>query len=100
MLVLAAVLPLRAVAAVTIGFCPADHQGAAVEVHAAHDHGAHGQPAKHHCGTCAEHCSSAAFAPSAAQPVIGMAITESSAPRAEPVAPAFISDQLDRPPLA
>lgn len=99
-LILAAVLPLRAVAAVTIGFCAAGHQDAAVEAHAAHDHGAHGQPAKPDCSTCAEHCSSAAFAPSPAQPVTGMAITESSAPLAEPVAPAFISEQLDRPPLA
>ena len=99
-LVLVAMMPVRAMAAVTIGACAADHQVAAVDAHAAHDHGAHGQPVKPDCSNCVEHCSGATFAPSAAQPVTGIAITESSAPLAERAAPAFISEQLDRPPLA
>lgn len=99
-LLLAVLLPLRAVAAVTIGHCATGQQDTAVEAHVGHAHDGHGLPAKPDCSVCVEHCSSAAFAPSAAQPVTGITVTESSAPLAAPAAPAFISDQLDRPPLA
>lgn len=102
-LLLAVLLPMRALAAVTIGYCAAGHQEAAVEAHAGHHHGDHGQPAKPAtptCGTCVEHCSNAAVAPSAAQAVAAPAVVQDRIFLAERVAPAFIPDQLDRPPLA
>lgn len=103
-LLLAALLPLRAVAAVTIGFCAAGHQDQAVQAHAGHaHHDGDEQPAdssKPSCSNCAAHCSGAAFAPSAVAAVEAARITEIRISLAERVAPAFISDQLDRPPLA
>lgn len=128
-LVLAALLPLRAVAGVVIGYCANSHheqpaaghvaQGsheahsgqAAHGAHAGHDHhsaGAQhavdGQPAKpatQTCSICAEHCSSAAFAPgSASQAVAAPAAAEASASDDARAAPPFFPDHLDRPPLA
>jgi hypothetical protein len=105
-MLLAALLPLRAVAAVTTGFCGAAHHDAATQAHAHHGHGAehhHGhdsRPAKPACNMCVEHCSSAALAPSGDRTAL---VTISPAARflhAERVAPAFVPDQLDRPPLA
>ncbi len=109
LLLLVATLPLRAVAAVTIGYCAAGDQDMAVAAHgdqghSADSHARHAdgdQPATPSCSTCVEHCSSAAFAPSAVQAVDAPAvIAQDRIFLAERVAPAFISDQLDRPPLA
>lgn len=97
-LLLALLLPLRAVAAVTMGLCAMGQQ----EAPAAHQ-GCDEQPAKSApstCNLCVEHCSSAVFALCAPQSATGNAVTESSLPLAERVAPAFVPDQLDRPPLA
>lgn len=128
-LVLAALLPLRAVAGVVIGYCVGGHQEQPVAAQLAHGahathgdhagHGAHaghdqhaasatqgndGQPAKPAtptCSICAEHCSSAAFAPgSAPQAVAVPAAAEASPSDDVRAAPAFFPDQLDRPPLA
>src|SRR5512134_630343 len=128
-LVLAALLPLRAVAGVVIGYCANGHHeqpaaghvaqgshdahggGAAHATHTGHDHhspGAQhaddGQPAKpatQTCSICAEHCSSAAFAPGGASQVVAApAATEASASEDARAAPPFFPDQLDRPPLA
>ena len=108
---LAALLPLRAVAAVTIGYCAAGHQDMAVAVHGDHGHGAeshaqHGgdeqpaKPATPSCSICVEHCSGAAFAPSANQAMNASAVARDPILLAERPAPAFFPDQLDRPPLA
>jgi len=110
-LLLVALLPLRAMAAVTMGFCAAGHQDMVVAAHGDHGQGAgshahHGggdqraKPATPSCSICVEHCSSAAFAPSADQAVSAPAVAQDPIFLAERVAPAFIPDQLDRPPLA
>jgi len=110
-LLLVALLPLRAMAAVTMGFCAAGHQDMAVAAHGEHGqgtgshshHGGGDQPAKPttpSCSICVEHCSSAAFAPSADRAVSASAVAQDPIFLAERVAPAFFPDQLDRPPLA
>ncbi|MDH4093370.1 MAG: hypothetical protein OEV81_01125 [Betaproteobacteria bacterium] len=111
-LTLMALMPLRAVAGATIGFCPSGHEDMAVAAQAtghAHDAGQHAhhghgegapsQPADSSCNICVEHCSSAAFAPAmdaalAAQPVAGESIDA-----ATPGTAVFFPDRLDRPPL-
>jgi len=110
-LFLAFLLPLRAVAAVTISYCAGEHQNMAVAAHGDNGYGA-GSHARHggddspassdtqRCSICAEHCSSAAFAPSAGQAVDAPPVAHDRIMHAERVAPAFFVDQLDRPPLA
>jgi hypothetical protein len=108
-LALLVVLPLRAVAGVTIGFCVSGHNnGMAAVAQASHGqhadvrHGDEGpvQPMQSICNICAEHCSSAAFAlpaePAADAWVSGRARTV----HAEHGSPLHVPDQLDRPPLA
>jgi hypothetical protein len=109
-LFLVALLPMRAMAAVTIGFCPSGHQDMAISAPAAHAHDAgehaqHGddsstQPAESTCNVCAEHCSSAAFAPSVEGAIATPPIAQDRTHLAERNAAAGIPDQLDRPPLA
>jgi len=110
-LFLAVLLPLRALAAVTIGYCAAGQQDMTVAAHGDHGqdarshahHGGDDQPAKPatpSCSICVEHCSNAAVAPSAAQAVVSPAVVQDRIFLVERVAPAFIPDQLDRPPLA
>jgi hypothetical protein len=110
-LVLVAVLPLRAVAGVTIGFCASGHKGmevAAQAAHHGHEAGGHAhagdkaptQPLESSCNICAEHCSSAAFAIPAATDVDVRPVGPDRTLLAERNAPAFFPDQLDRPPLA
>lgn len=108
-LVLVAVLPLRAVASVTIGFCATGHHGeaahASAPAHGAEAHGHHGdappaKPVESSCNICAEHCSSATFA----IPVVPVtearpASTDRTA-LAEHFSPLHVPSQLDRPPLA
>lgn len=111
-LLLAALLPLRAVAAVTIGYCAAGHKDIATAAHgnqghSADSHARHAggdqpaKPATPTCSICVEHCSSAAVAPPAAsQSVDAPDVAQDRIFLAERVAPAFFPDQLDRPPLA
>jgi len=103
---LMALMPLRAVVGITIGFCASGHQDMAVSAHAAHgehaqhEHGAPAKPVESSCNICSEHCSSAAFAPSA-ESAVGVrpnGIDQTSF--AERNAPAFVPEQPDRPPLA
>jgi hypothetical protein len=100
-LVLLALLPLRAVAAVTIGLCAMDQKQ---EVASAHHGCEEERPAQTQksssCSICVEHCSSAAFVLPAVQSVAGQAMSEAGVPLAERVAPAFFPEHLDRPPLA
>ncbi len=99
-----AVVPIRALATVTTGFCEMDlASSAGVE----DDHGgAHGDdPASHGngphdgCTACAEHCASGALVSVSALPLPPLC----GAPRissVEPVAGGFIPEHLDPPPLA
>lgn len=110
LLLLVALIPMRAMAAVTIGFCSSGHQDMAISAPAAHGHDAgkhahHGddsstQPAESTCNVCAEHCSSAAFAPSVEGAMVVRPVGRDRTQFAERSAPAVIPDQLDRPPLA
>jgi len=109
-LILAFLLPLRAVAAVTIGYCAAGHQDMVVAAHGDHGQGAgshaqHGddqpaKPATPSCSICVEHCSGAAFAPSVSRAMHVPAVTQDRVYLAARAAPAFFPEQLDRPPLA
>lgn len=110
-LVLVALLPLRAVAGVTIGFCASGHQDMAASAHGAghaHDTGEHAhhgddspvQPVKASCNVCAEHCSSAAFATSADPALEAQPAARDRTLFIVRSAPAFVPDRLDRPPLA
>jgi hypothetical protein len=110
-LLLVALVPVRAVAGVTIGFCASGHHGMRVAAqggshHGMGDHAApHGnehpaQPVKASCSICVEHCSSAAFAPAMAPAVIALPAVQDRILLAERVAPAFFPSHPDRPPLA
>jgi len=106
------VLPTRAVAAVTIGFCASGHKDMAVQAeHAGHGAGAgshtsHSVPADEQppfsrsCNICAEHCSSAAFA-TASESTAGVQPSGNNQTfLAVRNPPPFVPDQPDRPPLA
>lgn len=103
-LVLVAVLPLRAVASVTTGFCASGHK----DIAAAHASGqryqsdAHApiQPVKATCNICAEHCSSAAFAIPAEPAVDAWVGGQDRTVLAEHGSALHVPDRLDRPPLA
>lgn len=104
--ILVALMPLRAVAGITIGFCASGHQDMAVAAHASHGehaqhgHGAPAKPVESSCNICAEHCSSAAFA-TPAEPAAGFPLAvRDRTTFAQRHAPAFFPDQIDRPPLA
>jgi len=110
-LVLVALTPLRAMAAVTIGFCATGHDHSGVAAHGSHAHDAAGHerhgtdhpPAKNDatsCSSCVEHCSGAAFAPSADRAPGVPAVARDRTILAERAAPAFLTDPIDRPPLA
>lgn len=108
-LALLALLPLRAVAAVTIGFCAVADQDAAMQVEAGHAHGS-----RHHqgpepeaktdgsagCNICAEHCTSGSFV----VPVVLTALPGSAGsepiPHGERLAAGFVPEHLEPPPLA
>lgn len=104
--VLMAVMPLRAVAGITIGFCASGHQDRAVSAHAAHgeyaqhEHGTPAKPVESSCNICAEHCSSAAFATPAEPAADVHSAVRDRTTFAARLAPAYFPDQLDRPPLA
>lgn len=106
MVILVALMPLRALAGVTVGFCAAGHQDMAVTGHAVPGERAHQghdsppQPVKSSCNICAEHCSGAAFAPAGDVAVDARPIGQGRARFAERHTLAFFPDQLDRPPLA
>ena len=94
---LVALMPLRALATVTVGFCAMHHHGAAVADHD-HDGAPHGA-GNDHCDSCVEHCASASVVVAADLP---------SPPTAgahrivtpERCAVGFVADPLDPPPLA
>lgn len=103
---LLAVMPLRGLAAATVGFCALGHQETG-QASAAHDHGSgheHGQtpqPATQpDCNICAEHCTSGSFVvPASADSLLVPGMT-APAVGGETFAAGFVPDHLDPPPLA
>lgn len=105
---LLAVMPLRALAAVTVGFCAMGHQERAVQAVDVHehdaDHGEHGHAPRPDgapdCSTCVEHCSSASFAVPAPLETLLSVQRSARIVLGEPFAAGFVPDHLDPPPLA
>jgi hypothetical protein len=102
-LLMLALLPVRALAAVTIGFCVMHHHGAAaptVEHGASHDHdgvphdGSHGQ-----CNACVGHCASSSAVASSELP-LPAAVRAQRIAAGERFVAGYVPDQLDPPPLA
>ena len=100
-----ALLPVRAMAAVT-GFCAFAHEHGAAATEAAHAHDVHGKDApksshgKSPCSSCVEHCSSAAFAPAVTAAVFARPSSSEPFLLHERSVAGFIADHLDPPPLA
>ena len=97
LLLLVALMPLRALATVTVGFCAMhDHGAASVD----HDHDGAPHGASHdQCDSCVEHCASASVVaavdlPSAAPAGSHRIVTP------EHFAAGFVPDPLDPPPLS
>ncbi len=106
LVVMAVLVPVRALATVTTGFCALAHGHGPAALDAmpsdhAHDpDNAQHSPDSKNCGSCGEHCSSAAFVASfvAATPVAA-ASGERCSLHVRSFA-GFVPDQLDPPPLA
>ena len=102
-LAMLALVPLRALAAVTMGVCALADKGAGTHVHAMHAHEDHApsqDQSKSPCNLCAEHCGSAAFAvPAAVSPLAVIAGVQPAAPR-HLVPPGLMPEELDQPPIA
>ena len=106
-LTLLALLPLRALAAVTIGFCAAAHPGVTEQVQAEHDHAAHphggeipDSDANADCNACAEHCTSASVLLPTLPATLAGAFSAERVGMAEYFAAGHVPEHLDRPPLA
>ena len=102
-----ALVPLRAVAAVTVGFCAmsqhASVQADAATIHvASHEHDSplhpHGDANQDRCNACAEHCASASVVTSDELPLPSPAGADCVA-RGVEFAGGFVPDHLDPPPL-
>jgi hypothetical protein len=111
-------LPLRSLAALTIGFCAGGHQGAAAspssghaqDATAAHAHEHETQTSAHQeqtpvdertqCNVCAEHCASTMLSPlfDAARAAVPPGAARIDHRSASPLN--FIPPQPERPPLA
>jgi hypothetical protein len=103
-LLLLAVMPIRALAAVTVGFCAMGQDEAPAQAHA--DHGAtqHEEPAEPKgeadCSVCVEHCSSVSFAVPAPLETLVSVQRSGRIVLGERFAAGFVPDHLDPPPLA
>lgn len=104
-LLLVAILPIRAVAAAMPSFCAGGHVQAELQ---AHDHGAtqyyenEGSTGElnHDCGFCAKHCHGASFVLASDRPSVFVRPTIDAVPFDAWRAAGFVPDHLDRPPLA
>jgi hypothetical protein len=104
-----ALVPLRGIAAVTVGICAVGEHGAWAQVHADDGHGTHDDPSgpesgsddnPAECGVCAEHCAGASFViESAPASLADWARAERSLP-GERFAAGHVPEHLDPPPLA
>jgi hypothetical protein len=106
---LLAIVPLRGLAAVTVGFCAMGHKDAASHAHAQPAHDDHGHHAADHapdtgsspdCNVCAEHCNSASFAVPAPFDALVAAVHSGRIALGAVFAAGFVPDHLDPPPLA
>lgn len=104
-LALVALLPLRALAAVTTGFCAVKHPGAA-QAQVDHDHAAqpHSEASDSDrngdCNACVEHCTGASvLLPTPTATLAGAFGTERAAQPAY-FAAGHVPEHLDPPPLA
>lgn len=104
-----ALVPLRTLAAVAIGFCPLGHQDSTVQAAIGHEHTAshhHGQAPELQsdghatCDVCVDHCSSGSFAPSAHRVSFIPAYSGGCIFSGERLHVDFVADILSRPPLA
>jgi cytochrome c1 len=105
LLLMLALLPVRALVAVTTGFCAFAHpQGSSAPAEHAGDSHHDGSPAHDRgdtsCSSCVEHCSSAAFAPLDTPPALTQAPAGEHLQLYQPSVASFIPDPLDPPPLA
>lgn len=106
LLALLALLPLRGLAAVTIGFCAVAHAGATVQAQADHDHAVHPHGGETpdsdlnaDCNACAEHCTSASVLLALPATLAGTFGAERVV-MAEYFAAGHVPEHLDPPPLA
>lgn len=108
LVLLLAIVPLRGLAAVTVGFCAMGHKDSS-HTHAqpAHDDHGHHAPSdapdpgsSTDCNVCAEHCNSASFAVPAPFDSLVAAIRSGRIALGAVFAAGFVPDHLDPPPLA
>ena len=102
-LVVLALMPLRALATVTIGFCAMHPHGSpALDVGHGHsddhDGAPHGDGNHAPCNSCVEHCASASVLVSADLP-LAAATASDRIVLDERFAAGFVPEQLDPPPL-
>jgi len=93
-----ALMPLRALATVTVGFCAMHHHGSASMDHA-NDGTTHGDSNNDHCDSCVEHCASASVVVSADLPSPPAAGAHRIV-KSERFGAGFVPDPLDPPPLS
>jgi hypothetical protein len=105
-LALLALVPLRALASVTVGFCAAT-QPRAAQAQADHDHGgaqthgeAHDPESNADCNACVEHCTSASVLLPALPATLAGAFGAERVAMAEYFAAGHVPEHLDPPPLA
>jgi hypothetical protein len=108
---LSVLLPLRAVASVSIGLCAAGKEQAAAQAHSDHDH-SHEHDAMHHddgatggaapqdCSYCAEHCVGITFVAASMPGDISSGPEADAATYTHHFLPGVVPGQLERPPLA
>ena len=106
-LLLIALVPMRATASVAIGFNAADHQPAAAHAHDSGDHGAaqhHGNEttgdANHGCGFGAGHCAGASLVAPSDGARFPASVNVAPIPLGKQLASGFVPEHPDRPPLA
>lgn len=100
-LLLVGLIPVRALAALTVGFCGAGHMAAASSM----DHGAHheppgAQPDPSRCPVCAAHCWNASLAAHGSSWVLPLPDPEARVAVTINLEPGSIPERLDRPPLS
>ncbi len=103
---LLALVPLRALAAVTIGFCAVADTVAAAQAQVDHDHAAHahGEAADPEpnadCNSCVEHCTSASVLLPALPTALAGVFGAERAVLAAYFSAGHVPEHLDPPPLA
>lgn len=103
-----ALIPLRGLAALTVGICAAGNQEWN-QAQVVHDHGSHERGAAPEsnddqknadCSNCAEHCAGASFVPQATLTALPDGSGGDRVPPGERFAAGHVPEHLDPPPLA